>query len=187
MPQTTTNGFTNGHKKDNLEMEDGQTFLFSSESVGEGHPGKFILLFQYMLKIDFSSTSHFASRQYHRSLIPCFPVPVCYLPRAQNGVIHGSWIFFLQIFRFLAIDHVSSESVFINFHLFISQNRFIFLIHFIPTTKFLWLCAKVSRMNAQKNFHVFVTPRFPFLERLVFLVGFVLVFATKNHMLSRRL
>ncbi|KAL5277768.1 MAT1A family protein [Megaselia abdita] len=39
MPQTT-NGFTNGHKKDNLEMEDGQTFLFSSESVGEGHPDK---------------------------------------------------------------------------------------------------------------------------------------------------
>lgn len=40
MPQTT-NGYTNGHKKDNLEMEDGGSFLFSSESVGEGHPGKY--------------------------------------------------------------------------------------------------------------------------------------------------
>lgn len=41
MPQTT-NGFTNGHKK-TLEMEDGGTFLFSSESVGEGHPGKYLI------------------------------------------------------------------------------------------------------------------------------------------------
>jgi len=43
MPQKTNghgaaNGFNgNGNSYD---MEDGQTFLFTSESVGEGHPGK---------------------------------------------------------------------------------------------------------------------------------------------------
>lgn len=40
MPQT--NGFaasnSNGHS--GYEMEDGCSFLFTSESVGEGHPGK---------------------------------------------------------------------------------------------------------------------------------------------------
>lgn len=39
MPQTTKmNGYakTNGHT---YEMEDGSMFLFTSESVGEGHPG----------------------------------------------------------------------------------------------------------------------------------------------------
>lgn len=42
MPQTThTNGYTNGHNASGLyEMEDKQSFLFTSESVGEGHPGK---------------------------------------------------------------------------------------------------------------------------------------------------
>ena len=40
MPQSTfTNGHTNGHNG-KYDMEDGQTFLFTSESVGEGHPGK---------------------------------------------------------------------------------------------------------------------------------------------------
>lgn len=42
MPETAaayTNGHTNGHNY-KYEMEDGQTFLFTSESVGEGHPGK---------------------------------------------------------------------------------------------------------------------------------------------------
>lgn len=44
MPQTTTktnghsNGTTNGHHV-TYETEDGSTFLFTSESVGEGHPG----------------------------------------------------------------------------------------------------------------------------------------------------
>lgn len=42
MPETThTNGYTNGHNASGLyEMEDKQSFLFTSESVGEGHPGK---------------------------------------------------------------------------------------------------------------------------------------------------
>jgi len=44
MPQTThTNGYTNGHNANGgglYEMEDQQIFLFTSESVGEGHPDK---------------------------------------------------------------------------------------------------------------------------------------------------
>lgn len=43
MPQqisSRTNGYTNGHGTSGLyEMEDQQVFLFTSESVGEGHPG----------------------------------------------------------------------------------------------------------------------------------------------------
>lgn len=40
MPETTlTNGYTNGHHS-GYEMEDGNEFLFTSESVGEGHPGE---------------------------------------------------------------------------------------------------------------------------------------------------
>jgi len=31
---------TNGSSKTVLEMDDGETFLFTSESVGEGHPDK---------------------------------------------------------------------------------------------------------------------------------------------------
>lgn len=40
MPQSSahSNGYTNGHGK--YDMEDGQNFLFTSESVGEGHPDK---------------------------------------------------------------------------------------------------------------------------------------------------
>ncbi|KAJ8960635.1 hypothetical protein NQ318_013927 [Aromia moschata] len=39
MPETTlTNGYSNGHS--GYEMEDGSEFLFTSESVGEGHPDK---------------------------------------------------------------------------------------------------------------------------------------------------
>lgn len=40
MPQSSshTNGYSNGHGK--YDMEDGQNFLFTSESVGEGHPDK---------------------------------------------------------------------------------------------------------------------------------------------------
>ncbi|GLV41194.1 S-adenosylmethionine Synthetase [Carabus blaptoides fortunei] len=39
MPETLlTNGYTNGHTA--FEMEDGSNFLFTSESVGEGHPDK---------------------------------------------------------------------------------------------------------------------------------------------------
>lgn len=44
MPETAaayTNGYTNGHNHNyKYEMENGQTFLFTSESVGEGHPGE---------------------------------------------------------------------------------------------------------------------------------------------------
>lgn len=39
MPETLTNGYTNGHGMA-MEMEEGSTFLFTSESVGEGHPDK---------------------------------------------------------------------------------------------------------------------------------------------------
>ena len=33
---------TNGSSRPTLEMNDGETFLFTSESVGEGHPGNCI-------------------------------------------------------------------------------------------------------------------------------------------------
>lgn len=42
MPQTSKmNGYTNGHNgtHTHYDMEDGSSFLFTSESVGEGHPG----------------------------------------------------------------------------------------------------------------------------------------------------
>lgn len=43
MPETTTNGYTNGNRIHNgYEMEDNASFLFTSESVGEGHPGEFL-------------------------------------------------------------------------------------------------------------------------------------------------
>ncbi|KAG5672375.1 hypothetical protein PVAND_002507 [Polypedilum vanderplanki] len=43
MPETTTNmnGYSNGHSIHNgYELEDNSSFLFTSESVGEGHPDK---------------------------------------------------------------------------------------------------------------------------------------------------
>ncbi|TMW53500.1 hypothetical protein DOY81_001436 [Sarcophaga bullata] len=42
MPQTLTNGYSNGCNGNGTQydMEDGQSFLFTSESVGEGHPDK---------------------------------------------------------------------------------------------------------------------------------------------------
>ncbi|XP_066262945.1 S-adenosylmethionine synthase isoform X1 [Euwallacea similis] len=40
MPDTTTNGYTNGNGHMQYDMEDGSNFLFTSESVGEGHPDK---------------------------------------------------------------------------------------------------------------------------------------------------
>ena len=41
MPETTSNGYSNGNNIHNgYEMEDDASFLFTSESVGEGHPGK---------------------------------------------------------------------------------------------------------------------------------------------------
>lgn len=41
MPETKTNGYSNGnHSHNGYEMEDNASFLFTSESVGEGHPGK---------------------------------------------------------------------------------------------------------------------------------------------------
>lgn len=55
MPQTLTNGHANGcnDSTNSFDMEDGQTFLFTSESVGEGHPGellskKFVLSHLFM-------------------------------------------------------------------------------------------------------------------------------------------
>lgn len=46
MPQSIggiyTNGYTNGHSTGLYEMQDQQIFLFTSESVGEGHPGELI-------------------------------------------------------------------------------------------------------------------------------------------------
>lgn len=45
MPETSlTNGYTNGHNN-MFETEDGCNFLFTSESVGEGHPGTIFLIF----------------------------------------------------------------------------------------------------------------------------------------------
>lgn len=39
MPQSMhVNGYANGHSG-SFDMEDGSVFLFTSESVGEGHPG----------------------------------------------------------------------------------------------------------------------------------------------------
>lgn len=41
MPQTSkVNGYSNGHNG-HYDMEDGCSFLFTSESVGEGHPGNY--------------------------------------------------------------------------------------------------------------------------------------------------
>lgn len=43
MPETTMNGYSNGNRIHNgYEMEDNASFLFTSESVGEGHPGEFL-------------------------------------------------------------------------------------------------------------------------------------------------
>jgi hypothetical protein len=51
MPET--NGYSNGASHHNgYEMENGQSFLFTSESVGEGHPGEhfflYIFIFRYL-------------------------------------------------------------------------------------------------------------------------------------------
>lgn len=41
MPETKSNGYSNGNRIHNgYEMEDNASFLFTSESVGEGHPDK---------------------------------------------------------------------------------------------------------------------------------------------------
>lgn len=46
MPQTSkVNGYSNGHNGTHYDMEDGSSFLFTSESVGEGHPGNFKLYY----------------------------------------------------------------------------------------------------------------------------------------------
>lgn len=46
MPETTlNNGYSNGsHIHNGYEMENNSSFLFTSESVGEGHPGNLIYL-----------------------------------------------------------------------------------------------------------------------------------------------
>ena len=46
---------TNGSSKTVLEMDDGETFLFTSESVGEGHPGKKIREITFFLNVNFFS------------------------------------------------------------------------------------------------------------------------------------
>ncbi len=50
MPDTYTNGFSQGGLCVVNEFHDGELFLFSSESVGEGHPGKYRNVFQKMTK-----------------------------------------------------------------------------------------------------------------------------------------
>lgn len=46
---TNANGFNGSNGNGNsYDMEDGQTFLFTSESVGEGHPGKCIYTHKYI-------------------------------------------------------------------------------------------------------------------------------------------
>ena len=42
MPAQAQNGSSNS-KAEMLETRDGETFLFTSESVGEGHPGEYFL------------------------------------------------------------------------------------------------------------------------------------------------
>lgn len=55
MPETSlTNGYTNGHMA--FEMEDGSNFLFTSESVGEGHPGK-KFFYKYKMAVNVNSGS----------------------------------------------------------------------------------------------------------------------------------
>lgn len=47
MPEThCTNGYAQSAFGVANELHDGESFLFSSESVGEGHPGKQFLLFR---------------------------------------------------------------------------------------------------------------------------------------------
>lgn len=49
MPQTImSNGYSNGHI--GYEMEEDSVFLFTSESVGEGHPGRFRLIFLFIIR-----------------------------------------------------------------------------------------------------------------------------------------
>ena len=43
---------TNGSSRPTLEMNDGETFLFTSESVGEGHPGNYIFFYLVNLQRD---------------------------------------------------------------------------------------------------------------------------------------
>lgn len=73
MPETLTNGYaTNGHHS-GYEMEDGNEFLFTSESVGEGHPGRLIWLrcenkySQYLIKIKCLENGGFESQKHAAS------------------------------------------------------------------------------------------------------------------------
>lgn len=49
MPETV-NGYANGNGHMGFEMEDNSSFLFTSESVGEGHPGKFYKVIKKIIK-----------------------------------------------------------------------------------------------------------------------------------------
>jgi len=54
MMKKITNGFTNGHSDGGLKPkgDEDTSFLFTSESVGEGHPGKrYISLFSRFIII----------------------------------------------------------------------------------------------------------------------------------------
>lgn len=52
MPETKTNGYSNGnHSHNGYEMEDNASFLFTSESVGEGHPGETSILRHFKTKV----------------------------------------------------------------------------------------------------------------------------------------
>lgn len=127
MPQTTTNGFTNGHNKDNLEMADG-SFLFSSESVGEGHPGKYL--------IHFSGVSIFSY-----IFLPCPSSSSCSKWRLESLGLSSTWAKDPKIcvfFASLAIAHVSIEEkcVFLNFLESLTRPR---------TRNSLWLCARSAK------------------------------------------
>lgn len=65
MPQQTTNnhsnGYSNGHNG-KYDMEDGQSFLFTSESVGEGHPGKL-----HTIKITIHFFNHKRNLHFHHT------------------------------------------------------------------------------------------------------------------------
>ena len=79
-----------------LEMKDGETFLFTSESVGEGHPGLFFYIYKVRCFLsrctsyDFCSLTQ-ESRQVHQSLLSC--VYFCYvqLSKLLRSTFEENW------------------------------------------------------------------------------------------------
>lgn len=54
MPETTAPLYINGFQNGYMECETGDetdAFLFTSESVGEGHPGKFIFFHSLLMLV----------------------------------------------------------------------------------------------------------------------------------------